>query len=438
MTVDKTTIFKARRKRFAEAIGKGAVAVIPSAPVAVRSRDVEFPYHQDHDFYYLSGFDEPESVIIIAPEHPEGEFAMLVRPRDKDREIWTGRRAGVEGALALFGADKAFTIDELDDVLPRYLRDAERVFYSLGGDERMNARMIQLMRASEANRERYGVGPTALLDPREILHEHRLFKQPEELDAMRRAIAISADAHRRAMATAKGGSGEWEIQALLEYAFRSQGATGPAYPSIVASGANATVLHYIHNDRRMEQGDLLLIDAGSEYDFYASDITRTFPVGTRFNDAQRDLYQLVLEAQLKGIAAVKPGVSFETPHEAAVRTLVEGMRELKLLAGAVDDLISTGAYRQFYMHRTSHWLGMDVHDVGLYRVDGESRKLEPGMVLTIEPGIYIAADDDSAPAQMRGIGIRIEDDVLVTPGGHEVLSAQIPKSVAEIESLTAA
>jgi Xaa-Pro aminopeptidase len=240
------------------------------------------------------------------------------------------------------------------------------------------------------------------------------------------------------MANAKDGSGEWEIQALLEFAFRSQGAAGPAYPSIVASGANATVLHYVHNDRRMERGDLLLIDAGSEYEFYASDITRTFPVGTRFNQAQRDLYQLVLEAQLKGIEAVKPGVSFETPHEAAVRTLVEGMRELKLLAGSVDDLISTGAYRQFYMHRTSHWLGMDVHDVGLYRVDGESRRLEPGMVLTIEPGIYIAADNDSAPAQMRGIGIRIEDDVLVTAAGHEVLSAQIPKSVAEIESLTAA
>lgn len=438
MIPEKAAIFRQRRKRFADAIGTGALAIIPAAPVVVRSRDVEFPYHQDHDFYYLTGFDEPETVILLAPGHPDGEFVMFVRARDKEREIWTGRRAGVEGAIIDYGADRAFRIEEFDEIVPRYLREARRVYYPLGANERMNAKAIELMRASEANRERIGAGPTALLDPREIIHEHRLFKQPDELAAMRRAIAISDEAHRRAMSTARGGAGEWEVQALLEYAFRSQGASGPAYPSIVASGPNATVLHYIHNDRRMEQGDLLLIDAGSEYDFYASDITRTFPVASRFSPVQRKLYELVLEAQLKAIESIRPGIPFDTPHEVAVRTLVEGMRDLKMLGGSLDELISRAAYRRFYMHRTSHWLGMDVHDVGLYRVAGETRKLEPGMVLTVEPGIYVGADDEDAPPEMRGIGIRIEDDVLVTADGHEVLSAQIPKRIEDVEALTSA
>jgi len=436
MTPEKAAIFRQRRQRFIEAIGRGAVAIIPGAPVAVRSRDIEFPYHQDHDFYYLSGFDEPEAVLIFAPGHPDGEYAMLVRPRDKEREVWTGRRAGVEGAVSDYGAERAFRIDELDEVLRRYLHDAQCVYYPLGANERMNAKIIELMRGCEATRERLGAGPTALLDPREIIHEQRLFKQPDELAAMRRAIAISGEAHRRAMTAAKDGAGEWEVQALLEYAFRSQGAGGPAYPSIVASGPNATVLHYIHNDRRMEQGDLLLIDAGSEYEFYASDITRTFPVAARFSPVQRDLYALVLEAQRMAIEAVRPGIAFDVPHEIAVRTLVDGMRELRLLSGSTDELIGAGAYRRFYMHRTSHWLGMDVHDVGLYRKDGATRRLEPGMVLTVEPGLYISAQDEDAPPAMRGIGIRIEDDVLVTPDGHEVMSAEIPKRIEDVEALT--
>ncbi len=436
ITSERSAIFRERRNRFIQAIGAGAIAIIPSAPVAVRSRDVEFPYHQDHDFYYLSGFDEPDAVLLFAPGHPDGEYAMFVRPRDREREIWTGRRAGVEGAVDVFGADRAFRVDELDEVIPRYLRDAQRIYYPLGANERMNAKVIELMRACETTRERLGSGPTALLDPREIIHEHRLFKQPDELAAMRRAIAISADAHRRAMTTARGGAGEWEVQAELEYVFRLRGASGSAYPSIVASGPNATILHYIHNDRRMERGELLLIDAGCEYDFYASDITRTFPVAARFNATQRALYELVLEAQLKAIKSIKPGVTFDVPHETAVRVLVDGMRHLKLLDGSTDELIGSAAYRRFYMHRTSHWLGMDVHDVGLYRVGGETRKLEPGMVLTVEPGIYICADDAEAPAEMRGIGIRIEDDVLVTADGYEVMSAEIPKRVEDVEALT--
>ncbi|MGH7907947.1 MAG: aminopeptidase P N-terminal domain-containing protein [Candidatus Binataceae bacterium] len=437
MTEERAEIFRRRRKRFMDEID-GAVAVMPSAPVSIRSRDVEYLYRQDSDYFYLTGFSEPESAAIFAPGHPEGEFVMFVRPRDKERETWTGRRAGIEGAIAEYGADKSYRIDELSEILPRYVRTAGKIYYPLGENERLTARIIELMRDAESTRQRFGAGPSALFDPREIIHEHRLFKQPEELEAMRRAIAISKEAHQRAMEQARGDMGEWEIEALLDYAFRSQGASGPAYPSIVASGANATVLHYIHNDRRMKRGDLLLIDAGSEYDYYASDITRTFPVGARFTPVQRALYELVLEAQLKGIESISPGVSFDAPHDAAVRTLVEGMRELKLLAGSADDLIASIAYRRFYMHRTSHWLGMDVHDAGRYRVDGQTRKLEPGMVLTVEPGIYISADDETAPPEMRGAGIRIEDDVLVTSSGHEVLSAAIPKRIAEVEVFTTA
>ncbi len=430
-------IFKQRRAGVFAAVGE-AVAVLPSAPVAIRSNDVEFVYRQDNDFYYLTGFAEPESVALFAPGSKDGEFVLFVRPRDRERETWTGRRAGVEGAMLDYGADKAYTIDEFDRVLPRCLERAERVYYPLGNNERMNARVLELVRGAQAMRQRTGSGPIAMLDPRELIHEARLKKRPEELDAMRRAIRISAEAHKTAMRRARGGMMEWQVEALVDYEFRSRGAAGPSYPSIIASGPNAAILHYIHNDRRMDGGELLLIDAGCEYDFYASDVTRTFPVGARFNPLQRDLYSIVLDAQRCGIEAIKPGVHFDDVHDAAVRVLVDGMIRLGLVKGPLDDAIKTAAYRRYYMHRTSHWLGMDVHDVGLYRVGGNSRALEAGMVLTVEPGIYIAADDESAPEQMRGVGIRIEDDVLVTTDGHEVLTAAVPKTIDEIEALTTA
>ncbi len=414
-----------------------AVAILPSAPIAVRSNDVEFIYRQDNDFYYLTGFAEPESVALLAPGHKDGEFVMFVRPRDRERETWTGRRAGVEGAMLEYGADKAYTLDEFDRVLARYLEGVERVYYPLGHNERINARVLELMRGAQAMRPRTGSGPIAMLDPRELIHEARLKKRPEELDAMRRAAAISREAHIEAMRRARGGMMEWEIEAVVDYAFRSRGASGPSYPSIIASGPNAATLHYIHNDRRMAAGELLLIDAGCEYDFYASDVTRTFPVGARFSEAQRALYSVVLEAQRRGIEAVRPGVRFDDVHEAALRVLVEGMIDLGLIKGPLDDALATSAYRRYYMHRTSHWLGMDVHDVGLYRMGGSSRVLEPSMVLTVEPGIYIAADDDNAPQALRGVGVRIEDDVLVTADGHEVLTATIPKTIEEVEALTA-
>ncbi len=428
-------IFADRRRRFLNAIGSGAVAIMPSAPVSVRSGDVEFIYRQDNDFYYLTGFAEPESVALFAPDEKE-QFILFVRPRDKERETWTGRRAGLEGAVADYGGDRAFPIDDLDGVLRRHLDKVDRIYYPLGANERMNGRVLELLRAAQAMRPRLGTGPHALLDPRELIHEERLRKHPEELAAMRDAIAISAEAHKAAMRTARGGMMEWQVEATVDYTFRSRGAAGPSYPSIIASGPNAATLHYINNDREMRTGELLLIDAGCEYGFYASDVTRTFPIGARFTPLQRDLYEIVLAAQAKGIEAIKPGIKFDDPHEAAVRVLVEGMCRVGLVKGSVEDAMRDGTWRRFYMHRTSHWLGMDVHDVGLYRVGGESRTLEPGMVLTVEPGIYIAPDDTVAPEEFRGIGIRIEDDVLVTPDGHEVMTAAVPKSVADVEALT--
>jgi Xaa-Pro aminopeptidase len=361
---------------------------------------------------------------------------LFLRPRDKSRETWTGRRAGLEGATTDYGADKAYVIDDLPRVLPGFLDRAERIYFPLGLNPSADARVLEMIKAAAAMRPRTGSGPHAILDPREILHEMRLFKRPEELATMRRAIAISHTAHEAAMREARGGMMEWEVEALVDYTFRKQGAAGPSYPSIIASGPNAATLHYINNDRTMRVGELLLIDAGCEYDFYASDVTRTFPIGAGFTPLQRDLYEIVLDAQLKAIELIQPGVKFDDPHNAAVRVLIDGMCRLGLLKESPEEALEKDSFRRYYMHRTSHWLGMDVHDVGLYRLGGESRTLEPGMILTAEPGIYIAPDDESAPEEFRGIGIRIEDDVLVTPDGHEVMTAAIPKSVAAIEALT--
>jgi Xaa-Pro aminopeptidase len=432
----KTEIFSERRKRLIEKIGPDAIVVLPSAPVSVRSNDVEFIYRQDSDFYYLTGFAEPESIAVIAPGHKDAEFVLFVRPRDKERETWTGRRAGVEGAVIDYGADKAYTVAELDRVLGEYLHGYQRVLFPIGINQEMTDRMLAMLRASYQRRPQSGDGPAGILDPRHVIHEMRLFKRPEEIVAMRHAGEISNQAHRRAMREGRPGMMEWEIEALIDYSFRSRGAAGPSYPSIVASGPNATVLHYITNDRRIEPGDLILVDAGCEYDFYASDVTRTYPVGARFSPLQRELYEIVLGAQSKAIESVRPGVKVEEVHNLALGVLVEGMRAHGLLAGSAEEIISSQSYRRFYMHRTSHWLGMDVHDVGLYRIGGESRKLEPGMVLTVEPGFYIAPDDESAPERYRGIGIRIEDDVLVTADGYDVITAAIPKSVADLEALT--
>ncbi len=429
-------IFRNRRARFLREIGEGAVAILPGAPIAVRSNDVDYVYRQDSDFYYLTGFTEPDSIAMFAPGNPDGEFVMFVPPRDKERETWTGRRAGTEGAMIDYGADKAYPAEDFEKIAAGYLHKAERIHYPLGHNLRLNERVLRMVQGAQAMRPRTGSGVSAILDPREIIHEARLRKEPGELELMRRAAAISAEAHKRAMRETRGGMMEWEIEAIVDFTFRKSGAAGPSYPSIIASGPNAAVLHYVTNDCQIKTGDLLLIDAGCEYRYYASDITRTFPVGARFTPIQRQMYEIVLAAQMKAIETIKPGIKVDEAHDAALRVLVDGMRDLGLLQGSAEEIIANGSYRRYYMHRTSHWLGMDVHDVGLYRLRGESRVLEPGMVLTVEPGLYIAHDDD-APESFRGIGIRIEDDVLITEGGHEVITHATPKTVADVEALTA-
>ncbi len=431
MNADFST-YAARRQAFLKQMGDG-VALFAAAPTAIRSQDVEYRYRQDNDLYYLTGFPEPESLCLLSPNHDKEQYILFVRPRDKEKETWTGKRFGIEGAQAYFGVDAAYTIDQLDEVLPEHLLAAENIYYGLGRDERLNAKILDFVHQGRLQRPRLGRGPVSLIDPGDLLHEMRLFKTPEEIDLMRSAVKASAAAHHAALHETRPGMFEYEIEALLEYHFRRNGADGPAYPSIVASGPNATILHYISNDQPMRDGDLLLIDAGAEYACYCSDVTRTFPVGRGFSAAQRDIYSLVLSAQKQAIGMIRPGVGFDDVHQCATEILIDGLRALGLLSGSTQSILENGDYRQFYMHRTSHWLGMDVHDVGKYRVGKEQRTLEPGMVLTVEPGLYIATDAD-VPAAYRGIGVRIEDDVLVTADGPDVLTRAIPKELDAIEA----
>jgi Xaa-Pro aminopeptidase len=425
---------KRRRDEFMRRIA-GGVAIFPSAPTAVRNSDVEHEYRQDSDFYCLTGFEEPNAVAVLAPDHSEHRFVLFVQAREREREVWTGWRAGEEGAKRDFGADGAFTIDKLDEELVKLVEKADRIYYRFGSDPRWDDRVVSLMRRFQRERQRNGVGPAAVVDPGELLHELRLIKTGVDLDLLRRAVDISCEAHLEAMRAIRPGMFEYEIEAVLRYVCRKNGSPRNGYAPIVASGANATVLHYTTNDRRIEEGDLVLIDAGTEFGYFTGDVTRTFPANGRFTEAQREIYQLVLDAQTEAISLVGPGASFIEPHDRAVRVLTEGMTRLGLLNGEVDKLIEDNEYRKFYMHRTSHWLGMDVHDAGPYKVADEWRKLEPGMVLTIEPGIYVAEDTEGVDPRYRGIGVRIEDDVLVTTEGAEVLSARVPKTVEDIERL---
>jgi Xaa-Pro aminopeptidase len=348
--------------------------------------------------------------------------------------VWTGWRAGEDGARQDYGADAAFTIDKLDEELPRLIGQAEKIYYRFN-DPLFDERVVALMRRFQRERQRSGAGPKAIIDPAEILHEMRLVKTGDDLELLRRAIDISCEGHLAAIRALRPTLYEYEIEAVLRYVFRKNGSPRPGYPPIVASGPNATVLHYTTNNRRIEDGDLLLIDAGTEFGYYTGDITRTYPAGGSFTQDQASVYQTVLDAQMAAIEAVRPGSTFIDPHDRAVRVLTEGMVRLGLLKGEVEKLIEEGEYKKFYMHRTSHWLGMDVHDAGPYKVSDEWRKLEPGMVLTIEPGLYIAGDIEEVDPRYRGIGVRIEDDVLVTENGNEVLSARVPKTIEEIEGM---
>ena len=414
-------------------MGRDAVAVVVGARLATRANDTEYPFRQDSDFWYLTGFDHPDAVAVLRTDGGP-PFTLFVQAREKEAEIWTGYRPGVEGAKADFGADEAFPVSELADEIPKCLAKAKRVYHQLGRDAKLDALVVGAL-DSMRRRSRQGVvAAPGILDPRELVHELRLFKSEDELARMRRAAAITAEAHREAARLARDGVFEYELEAVLDYTYRRRGGWGPAYGTIVAGGANATVLHYVRNDARLRAGDLVLVDSGCELEGYASDVTRTYPVGGRYSAPCRAVYEVVLEAQRAALALCRPGATLPEIHRATVRTLVEGMVSLGLLHGTVDDLVAKEAHRAYYMHNTSHWLGLDVHDAGSYTKGDDARPLEPGMVFTVEPGLYVAKDDANAPESLRGIGVRIEDDVVVTADGCENLNTAIPKRIDEVEA----
>lgn len=436
MSTPDADLYATRRKRVLDALGEDAALVLPAAPELHAGRDLELRYRPDPDLYYLTGYTEPDAVLVLAPGSDDGAYTLFVRPRDPDRERWTGARGGPEAATELYGADVAYTLDELDKRLPKMLSRVETLYYPLGsGHSRAESIVRHTLERARMLRQRTGVGPRFLADPGVILDEMRLVKDARELDLLREACRITAESFIEAAAAIRPDAGEWEVEAALEAAFRSRGAEGVGFATIVGSGANATVLHYIDNDRRMRDGELLLIDAGARYRAYNGDISRTFPVSGRFSAVQRDVYDAVLEAHDRAIDAIRPGASTEDVHLAALRVLVEAMISLGLLEGDVDQIIEEKKYRPYYPHQTSHWLGLDVHDVGNYAIRGEARLLEPGMVLTVEPGLYIPEDAEGAPEALRGIGIRIEDDVAVTEAGREILTAAIPAAADRIEAL---
>lgn len=436
MTMNKIKTFSDRRSRLSSQMREG-VAIIATSPVRLRNRDAFYPYRFDSYFYYLTGFHEPEAVLVIIGGNGEGnsEQILFCREKDKDREIWDGFRYGPDVAREAFGFDAAYPIAKLDEWIPKLIENQSVVYSMVGQDAAWDARLIGwINRVREQVRS--GVSaPSEICDIRHILDEMRLFKDEEELALMRHAAKISASAHCRAMRKTNPGMYEYEIEAEILHEFRRQGAQAPAYTPIVAGGANACVLHYIENNAQLHSGHLLLIDAGCEFDGYAADITRTFPVDRKFTSAQKDVYQLVLTAQMAAITAVQPGNSWDMPHQAALQILAQGFIDLGLCQGSVDAVIQSETYKRFYMHRTGHWLGLDVHDAGEYKQDGKWRNLLPGMTLTVEPGCYIRPADD-VPKHFWNIGVRIEDDVAVTPTGHEVLTVAAPKTVAEIEELT--
>lgn len=413
-----------------------SVAIIPSAREATRSNDTQYRFRQDSDFLYLTGFEEPEAIAVVAPAR-EQKFTLFVRPRDPEREIWDGRRAGVEGAKSEYGADEALPVVEFDEKLQDILDGAEKLYYRLGVNPDLDDTIIrQITRMRALNRKPIHP-PQTIIDPATIVHEMRVLKSPEEIELMQRAADIAAEAHVEAMKAARPGMKEYEIEALIEQIFRRLGAAAPAYTSIIGAGVNATVLHYINNDGELKDGDLVLIDAGAEYKGYASDITRTFPINGRYTKAQREIYDLVLEAQMACVEMVRPGTTHDQLKSHSIEVLTKGMVRLGLLKGDPAELIKEKKYEQFYMHGLGHMLGIDVHDVGRYYYDKESRALEPGVVMTVEPGLYINPKTKDIPEQYLGIGVRIEDDVLCTANGPRVLTNKVPKKAEEIEKLMA-
>ena len=413
---------------------QGGVAIFPSAPPAMFNYDTEYRYHQNANFYYLTGFEEPNAVCVIAPDHPEHQYVLFVRPRNPKRETWTGKCAGVEGAKADFGADEAYSIDEFDEHISQYIERADRLYYSFGIDESLDQKILARFKQYSRNRIRQGRGPNALIDSTELLAEMRLIKNDEEIDRIRYASGVTVDAHIAAMKAVCPGMYEYKLEALIDSIFRSDGGYA-AFPTIVGSGANATTLHYTANNQQIQDGDLVLIDAGCEYKYYSGDVTRTFPANGEFTDVQREVYQLVLDVQLAVIETIRPGVPLDEPDKKAIDLFTDGMLKLGLLKGEKEELIKEKKCRQFFMHQVGHMLGLDVHDVNKLRDGEEFKTFQPGMVFTVEPGIYITADAENLPAKYLGIGVRIEDDVLVTESGREILTAGVPKTIAEIEAL---
>ena len=429
--------YRQRRKKLMDLMGNESIAIIPTGTVYIRNRDVEFPFRPDSDFYYLTGYAEPEAVAVLVPDRDHGEFVLFCRENDPVMETWNRRRSGIEGAVNEYDADDAFPVSDLDEILPGLLENKERIYYTMGNNVTFDQRVMGWVNQVR-KRARTGVSaPDEFISLNHFVHEMRLYKSRAEIAAMRKAAKISAQAHKRAMQICRPGMMEYQIEAEIKYVFSQLGAREPAYPLIVGSGANSCILHYTENNRELKDGDILLIDAGSEYNYYASDISRSFPVNGKFSRTQREVYDIVLQAQLAAIEKVKPGNHWDEPHNAAIEVLTAGMIDLGIIRGNLHDLIKDQSYTRYYMHRTGHWLGMDVHDVGDYKVEGDWRTFETGMVLTVEPGMYLPAGSKGLARKWWNIGVRIEDDVLVTATGNEVLSKDVPKSVDAIEALMA-
>jgi len=429
--------FKSRRKRLMDMIGSDSIAILPTASITVRNRDVEFPFRPDSDFFYLTGYPEPEAVLVLIPDRKEGESILFCRERDEKMETWHGRRSGLDGAVNVYSVDDAFPIEDMDDILPGLIEGHERIFYNMGSDQNFDQRVLGWINQIRGKVRTGAIAPDEFISLNHFLHEMRLYKSSYEIKLMRQAAKISAKGHMRAMKNCKPGMYEYQLEGELISEFIKNGARYTAYPPIVGSGQNACILHYTNNSDKMIDGDLLLIDSGAEYQCYASDITRTFPINGKFSSAQRDIYNLVLSAQAAALNEIKPGKHWNDPHDAAVRVLTEGMVNLGILKGSPEELIKNKDYTKYYMHRTGHWLGMDVHDVGDYKLDGEWRMLEAGMVMTVEPGLYLPANSQGLSECWQNIGIRIEDDVLVTKDGYDILSKDTPKTIDEIEELMA-
>jgi Xaa-Pro aminopeptidase len=427
--------YSQRRTQLMAQMEANSIAIVPTAVETVRNRDVEHPFRQDSDFYYLSGFAEANACLVLIPGREQGEYILFCQDKDPALEIWTGRRVGPTGAVIDFFADEAYPIEALDSILPDLIEGKNRIYTEMGANSKFDSQLAHWINKVKAMVRKGAQVPHEYSALDHLLHEMRLIKSPAEIEMMQKAADISAAAHCRAMKTAKPGCLEYQLEAEILHEFTREGSRWPAYPSIVGGGENACILHYTNNDMAIEDGGLILIDAGCELDYYAADITRTFPVNGKFSPEQKALYELVLKAQLAAIEQVKPGNSWNAAHEVAVEVLVTGLVELGLLSGEIEQLIEDESYKVFYMHRTGHWLGMDVHDVGEYRINKEWRPLQPGMTLTVEPGLYIAPDCEDVDVRWRGIGIRIEDDVVVTEDGCHVLSHKVPKTVADIEAL---